>query len=50
MYAVIYNGHADGITYATEAQAWRAVHELLEEGFGANYGEAELAKYAVQAV
>lgn len=35
---------------ATEDLAWRGVHELLEEAYGDNYGEAELAEYDVVAV
>ena len=34
--------------YATAADAWRGVHELLEEAFGyEGYGEAEVAEYDV---
>lgn len=47
MYAIIWNGSKGIVTYRTEADAWRAVHELLEETFGFEYDETVLAEYDV---
>lgn len=47
MYAIVHNGSAGVVRYRTRREALRAVHELLEEAFGDNYGEAEVAEYAV---
>lgn len=37
----------EAVTYSTEALAWRAVHEMLEEAFGDDYTAVELALYRV---
>ena len=35
------------VEYKSRDLAWRAIHEVLEETFGDNYGERELAEYDV---
>lgn len=34
-------------TYRSRREAERGIHELLEEAFGENYGEAEVSLYRV---
>lgn len=46
-YLINGNWHVGVVKYKSEDFAWRAVHEVLEEGFGENYGEKELAEYKV---
>lgn len=48
MFKITWFGIAIGsVKYDTEDDAWRTVHEALEEAFGENYGEIELSEYAV---
>ena len=35
------------VEYPTADEAWRAIHEQLEEAFGDNYGKPELKHYRV---
>lgn len=47
IWAIKFLGSIGEVRYETEAYAWRAVHELLEEAFGENYGVTEIADYDV---
>jgi len=48
MYAISFLGtRSTVVSYRTEGEAWRAVHEILEEAFGDNYGETEINCYGV---
>jgi hypothetical protein len=49
MFKISFMGLVGSISYDTEALAWRAVHELLEEAFGENYGATELGEYNIVA-
>lgn len=49
MFKISFSGITGTVGYATEALAWRAVHELLEEVFGDAYGETELAAFEIVA-
>ena len=47
MYAIAYLGSINIVRYASEALAGRAIHELLEEAFGDNYGDTEIEEYSI---
>jgi len=47
MFKIVHNEVVGRVAYDTEAHAWRAVHELLEETFGYLYDEDDVNEYDV---